>query len=80
MDRFAIGEKHHSQVAILGLRHEDPAADAPVGLCHFFDGRANGSFDPFVADDCTVRPIPQRVKVQSGLHEAIVAPMLVVAA
>jgi hypothetical protein len=68
VDRFAVGEKHHSQEAILGLGYLHPAPYAPVGLHGLFRGGPDCAFDPLVADDRSVGTVPKRIKIESGLH------------
>jgi len=73
VDRFTIGEKDYPEIAILSLRDLSPPANAPVSLCHFFDGRLNYAFDPFVADCGAISPASQRIKVESGLHSVMLS-------
>ncbi len=68
MYRFTIGEKNHSEEAVLCLRNQGPATYSAVGLYHFFDGRPHSTFDPFVANYSTIASAPQRIKVESRLH------------
>src|SRR5207244_10767253 len=73
VDRFTVGEKDYPEVAILSLPDLSPPANAPVSLCHFFDGRLDHVFDPFVANYGAISPASQRIKVESGLHSVMLS-------
>jgi hypothetical protein len=73
VDRFAVREKHHPQEAILGFGDQHPAANAPVSLYGLFHRGPDCAFYPLVADGRSIGTVPERIKVESGLHFANVS-------
>jgi len=70
VDRFAVGEKYDPEVSVLGLGDRRPSANAAIGLDYLPRGGANGSFNPFVEDERTVRSGAKGLEVSGGLHTA----------
>ena len=70
MDRFAVFEKDHPKVAARHLGNLNPAANAAIGLYHFFDRCPDRSFDPLVLDRGTVGARPQSFEVPRGFHRS----------
>jgi len=58
VDRFAVREKHHSEMAVLRLSYLCPPTDAAISLHFLFSWSANGPFDPLVPDGRSIRARP----------------------
>ena len=67
MHRFAVGQEHDPEVALL-LLDEGPAADPTIGLDMLSDGMAEGRLDPRVENARTVGASPDIAKVLGGLQ------------
>ena len=71
MHSLTIRQQHNSQVPVSHLFDRCPSTDPSILLHRFLHRATNHSFNPFITDERTIRPLSNELEIFGSVHRTV---------
>ena len=76
MHRLTIRQQHNSQEPVSHLFDRCPSTNPSILLHRFLHWATNHSFNSFITDERTIRPLSNELEIFGSVHRTVSSPCL----